>query len=279
MVADIAEFALRGSGVGTRLREALAIFEELEDLPRQGQARGNLGFLAATGGRWDEAVDWFSTSRAVFDRSGDAVGTALGDLNLGEILINQRREADAELALENAARVLRSVGFSDGAAYAELQLARVWCELDRLADAEELLAKVGSEFTDLGQHASALEAAFVRADVARATRRCGGRTRAARAGRAGGRCRSRPVHRARRTRTRRCARRVASARRGRGRAPIAASAPLERSGLPYDEALLLVLQAEIRPRTGQPPDPAARERAEEILSGLGVRHRDRTRMI
>jgi class 3 adenylate cyclase/tetratricopeptide (TPR) repeat protein len=275
MVADIAEFALQGSGVGTRLREALSIFEELDDLPRQGQARGNLGFLAAHGGRWDEAVDWFSTSRAVFDRSGDAVGTALGDLNLGEILINQCREEDAELALENAARVLRSVGFSDGAAYAELQLARVWCELGRIDEAEEQLARVAAEFTDLGQHASALEAALFQAD---ARFRRGDPTSALelleRAETAAGGEADQFVAR------------VALVRA----AALAAldqidesEAELERGittaserGLPHDEALLLVLRAEIRRNAGRPTDLASAQRAEEILTGLGVRHRDRS---
>ena len=266
-----------GAGVGTRLREALAHLRRARGSPPSGSSPGELGFLAATGGRWDEAVDWFSTSRAVFDRSGDTVGTALGDLNLGEILINQRREADAELALENAASVLRSVGFSDGAAYAELQLARVWCELDRLADAEELLAKVGSEFTDLGQHASVLEAALVRGGRARddvAMRRAHSSCSSGPSGRpVSKRTSSSPVSHAYAPRRSPCC--IGSTRQR--TSSVAASAPRSQRGAAARRSVAL----------GAPGrDPAAHrtarpirlrvERAEEILSGLGVRHRDRT---
>ena len=56
MVRELAELELTGPGDGRHLLEALALLVEQRDLPREAQARGNLGFLAAYAGRWDEAV-------------------------------------------------------------------------------------------------------------------------------------------------------------------------------------------------------------------------------
>jgi tetratricopeptide (TPR) repeat protein len=269
MVADVADLALQGSVSGTRLREALAIFEDLGDLPRVGQALGNLGFVAAHGGRWPEAVECFAASRDVFAKSGDAVGTALVDLNLGEAFMKQHRTDEAAASLEASARVLRSVGFVDGAAYAELQLARCWSEFERYDDAEALLRKVASEFSELGQYASALEAAIALADV---------RVRV-------GDPASVPqlLDRAERAAGREALQFAAGVALVRAKALLAqreftaAEEHIERGLadarariLPHEEAMLLLLADEVRKQTGR-ADESLRERAEEILAGLGVR--------
>jgi tetratricopeptide (TPR) repeat protein len=270
MIADLAELAMRGSGSGARLREALDIFTELGDLPREGQARGNLGFVAAHAGRWDEAIEWFSTSRDVFARCGDAVGRALADLNLGEALVKQRRTEEAEPVLEESARILRSVAFADGAAYAEMLLAQVWTEFKRYDEAEKLFTTVVSEFTYLGQFASALEAAIALADLrvrvddpAGALELLESTERAAGPEAAQFRARIALV------------RAAALARVGRieeSQAEIAVGvADAQQRGLPHEEAMLLLEGEDIARQAGRAVDVAAVERAEEILAGLGVR--------
>ena len=172
MLADMADLSESGVGDFSRTREALAIFEAMGNLWREGQARANLGFLTATAGRWDEAERWFTSARAVCQRSGDAVLSALQELNLGETLVNQRRASEALPMLDDAVRVLRAVGFADGAAYGDLQRARAWFDLGRLDDAAEMAFRVAREFDTLGQAASSLEASLVAADAlaARVTR-------------------------------------------------------------------------------------------------------------
>ena len=86
-------------------------------------------------------------------------------MNLGEILIKQFRSDEAEPLLVDAVRVLRSVGFSDGAAYAELQLARAWVDAGRHAEAEDALVRIADEFAAIGQVASRFDTMLTRAEL------------------------------------------------------------------------------------------------------------------
>jgi len=270
MVADLAELALHGSATGSRLREALDIFQKLGDLPSEGQARGNLGFVAAHAGRWDDAVDWFTSSRAAFARSGDVVGSALADLNLGEVFVKQHRPDEAAAVLEGAAQVLRSVAFADGAAYAELLLAQAWCEFGRYDDVEAVCARVAVEFEELGQRASALEAALVHADCAlRRGRAAEALDLVARAEQAAGAEREQFVPRIALVRA---GAHGKLGERGACDEEIARGMRAARQrGAPYEEALLVVLDDELRAATGRVRDADARRSADAVLSSLGVR--------
>jgi class 3 adenylate cyclase/tetratricopeptide (TPR) repeat protein len=275
MVADLADFAVRGIGNVERLREALDIFADLGDVLREGQARGNLGFIAANVSRWDEAIEWLTSAREAFDRCGDAVGSALATLNLGEILINQFRGNEAEALLVDAVRVLRSVGFADGAAYAELQLARAWTDAGRFDDAEELLVRVASEFVALGQTASTFDTALARADLLLR------RGEPAAALELLARAEREARHEAEQFIPRLSLVRAAA---------VAATGDLAIAGdvleiglsaararaMPYEEALLVLLADEITQKDGRSFDRAWRRAAEQTLIGLGVRLRDRS---
>jgi tetratricopeptide (TPR) repeat protein len=274
MIADFADFACHGLTTGERTREALTIFIDLQDLPHEAQARGNLGFLAACGARWNEAIEWCTTARDLFDRCGDAVGAGIATRNLGEMLVDQLRPEDAEPLLTDAARVLRSVGYNDGAAEAELQIARAWTLEGRYDEAEAALDRITEEMAVMGKTASEFETALARANLLL------GRSEPAkalalltRAEKAAGTEADQFVARLA------LARANATAALGDIDAAEAAlalglEAARERA-LPYEEAMLLVLADDIARQFGRPSDPSVRQAAETTLAGLGVRLRDR----
>jgi len=126
--------------------------------------RGNLGFLNAHACRWDEAIDWLTSSRLLDQRAGDSITSAYAAINIGEILVNQRRLDEAEATLQEALRVLRASAVVDGVASIEIELARIAIERGDWASAEALLDHACAEFTRLGKSTFLLEATLVRAD-------------------------------------------------------------------------------------------------------------------
>jgi predicted ATPase/class 3 adenylate cyclase len=164
VVIDLALTALEGPSDGRHLKEALAIFENLEDITMQAVVRGNLGFLNAHACRWDEAIDWLTSSRLLDQRAGDSITSAYAAINIGEILVNQRRLDEAEATLQEALRVLRASAVVDGVASIEIELARIAIERGDWASAEALLDHACAEFTRLGKSTFLLEATLVRAD-------------------------------------------------------------------------------------------------------------------
>jgi class 3 adenylate cyclase/tetratricopeptide (TPR) repeat protein len=160
VAADSAQLSL-GQGSAGRMREALAIYEELGDLSGIGMVRGNLGCEAYLAGRWDEALDWFAGDRESRQRAGNTVGAAVAAGNIGEIFVRRGRLDEAEVLLRDSARVKRASGFADSAAYTELQLARALVGRGASAEALSITERVGAEFAQLGQPAYVLEAAVI----------------------------------------------------------------------------------------------------------------------
>jgi len=164
IVLELAQITLDGPGSGAHLKEALAIFERRGDILMQATVRNNLGFLNAVACRWDEAIGWLESGQELFLRSGDAVGAALSGLNIGEILINQRRYEEAEAALNNALRAMRACEFAEGINILEIHLARIRIERGALAEGDARLERVLDEFVRVGKWIYVLEIAVIRAD-------------------------------------------------------------------------------------------------------------------
>jgi class 3 adenylate cyclase/tetratricopeptide (TPR) repeat protein len=163
---DFADAALGVADVGEATRRALEICVAHGFRPREAVARANLGAMAFYAGRWDEALDWYTTSRRVAVEAGSAYGAAEGDLSLAEILINQGRLDEAEQALVPAIRTVRVSGIKDAVAYGRMQLARVRLGQGRLDEADELAGSAVATFVELGQVSSAFEARIVQAQTA-----------------------------------------------------------------------------------------------------------------
>jgi class 3 adenylate cyclase/tetratricopeptide (TPR) repeat protein len=266
---EVAEIEVHGPGEGRYLREALDLFASLGDVPGEAQARGNLGFLAAHAGAWRESVEWLTTCQRTYERAGDTVGAAMAAANLGEMLVNQRRFDDARVALTDAARAMRASRFVEGAARVEVQLARLHVAQGDLDDADAVLAAAESVFASLGQTASLLLLAAVRAGslVRRGSpeQALEQLTRAEQVAGAQGDGLQPIVALARASAL------LAVARFDEARATLDAGLEAARDrGMPYEEALLLELRIETARRSGQEPDPADAEAVEAIFDDLGV---------
>ena len=158
-VIDWALIVLGRADEAVFMAKALAIYEELEDLPRQAAMLNNLGAAAYFEGRWDVASDYYERAREASRRSGNEALAALAGANHGEILVNQGRLDEAESLLLEAQRVLRATG-SESVQFADLQLGRLAMERGDLERAERLLTCSHQDATAVGMHGSALEVAI-----------------------------------------------------------------------------------------------------------------------
>jgi predicted ATPase len=249
--------------------EALAIFEEINDLAGAAVVTSNLGVAAYFDGNWSAALDYYERGRDAFLRSGNTVQAALAESAMGEIMVNQGRIDEAEPLLQDAERVLRASGFTDGASFAGVQLGRVHAGHGDLDAARDYLESARQSFVELGETASAVDAAVHLAD---ARLRAGDPTGALRlieesvemAGEEAA------VHSPSLLRIR------ADALMELGKLEEAESViagaldDAESQGLPYEIALLLTTKSEIIDLRGLVPDDAEQKRAEQILSSLGV---------
>lgn len=108
---DIAELTAGMSGDGSHARRALEIQHEIGDNPwLEARALNQLGIRAYFAGRWSEAVDFYSESRAACQRAGDGWTAAVESANIAEVLADQGYLADAEPVLEDALETYRAAG-------------------------------------------------------------------------------------------------------------------------------------------------------------------------
>lgn len=139
---------------------ALAIYEELGDLPGMAIVTNNLGGQAYFEGEWKDAVSYYSRAQDAFLRAGNEAEAATCGANIGEVLVSQGRFREAEAVLVPAVRVLRAHRLLDAAIFAEIQLARL--RLMRGDDgALASLVELRAEATRTGQVQSAIEAAIL----------------------------------------------------------------------------------------------------------------------
>jgi tetratricopeptide (TPR) repeat protein len=271
IVLDYADAQAGVAGVGERHREALRISIEHGLRQQESLVRRNLGFLAYYAGQWTEAAEWYVSSREQALEAGSAFKAAETDVNLAELLVNQGRTAEAEEILTGAVRVLRASGAAQYLAEGHLQLARVHLSHGSLDEAVQRARESATRFEELGNHSSVLEAALVQGEAL------------VRAG-----------HPAEALEVIAAAERVAHADAAfslprtclqRGRALLALARADEAAemvstglvaareqGLPYEEALLLRLGADIaRDRGDEDAASADAARATLVLAGLGVR--------
>lgn len=131
-------------------RLALAIYEELEQLPPQATIYNNLGAWAYFEGNWDEALELYAKAREIRERIADPVGASFGAYNIAEILTDQGKLQEAEALLESVLRVRKAAGWRAGVAIATRQLGRVEARAGRHEMALELLAEAQAGFLEVG---------------------------------------------------------------------------------------------------------------------------------
>ena len=271
MAIDHADLYLGVRVEGRHTREALAICVEQGYRPRESIARTNLGNFAFYAGQWDEALEWYRSSRQVALEAGNAFGAAETELNMGDILVSRGQADEAEVLLRDAVRVLRAAGMEFETVYGELQLGRVSLVRGQLDEAERAVDGVVRAFTDMGLRVTAFEARLVLAEIAS---RAGDDPRALRIveeAEAAAKGDEGPLH------ARSCLQR-ATALLGIGdlegcRAAVAAGlATAREQELPYEEALLLRVAGQVAQRSGDDEEAARAATASTLLlTRLGAR--------
>ena len=137
---------------------ALALFEELDNLPGQSGVLNMLGMFAYFRGEWDKALELYQQAQATVHRTGNAVMDAIYVSNIGEIALDQGRLEDAERHFENASRVVRAARYRAGTAYVNINLARLAARQGRYSDALRIFEESIAESRDVGAGEKLLEA-------------------------------------------------------------------------------------------------------------------------
>lgn len=263
-------WALRAVGTPGHYYElALAAYERLHDLGGQANVTGNLGMEAYWEGRWQDASVFYAKARVDLLRSGNSVHAHLTGANLGELLLNQGRLDEAETPLREASHALRASKFTEGALFADMQLARLLATRGEHESARAALTRVIEVSRAERRGTSALEAAIYLAEV---------ETSSGRPAAALHLLDEATLEAFERDEFLECplARTRASALMALGRIDEAETAvaqgiaAAESQDLPYELALLLRTRAAIAEARGG-VDLAAIERAAELLRQLGVR--------
>jgi tetratricopeptide (TPR) repeat protein len=159
-VLDAAYMMLGQSAKAVYAERALAIYEELGDLPGTAVVTNNLGAQAYWEGDWEGAVRFYARARDAFVRAGNEAEAATCGANIGEVLVSQGRLVEAEDLLVASVRVLRAHGLVDAAIFAEIQLARLQL-LRGDEGAMDHLSTLRAEAVRTGQVQSAIEAAIL----------------------------------------------------------------------------------------------------------------------
>ena len=167
LLFDWASLHLGATGPWERAADALALFEELGDLNRVGFTLNAMGAFAYYGGRWNEAAALYRRSLAAYERAGNDGDAARARYNAAEILLDQRRFAEAGPLLEEVERVYRSVGYRAGVALTGRDLGRIAAQRGELEAAGERLREARDAFTELQAAGRVLEVDVWIADVLR----------------------------------------------------------------------------------------------------------------
>ncbi len=271
MAIDHADLYLGMHVEGVHTREALDICVAEGFRPRESIARTNLGNFAFFAGRWDEALDWYESSRRVALEAGNAFGAAETDVSRGDILVSRGQLDEAEAVLRDAIRVLRVSGMDFEATYGDMQIARISLARGELVDAEARITAVVAEFMSHGHRMTALEASLIRADIAIGAGEDGRALAIVDEAEASAKDEAAPL------RARSCLQRaralLALGQLDRCEQSLRSGLQAAREQeLPYEEALLLRVRAEFHQRRGD-LDLAASDadKADALLTRLGAR--------
>lgn len=160
-----AHMMLDRPGAQQLLLDALALYEQADDLGGQGYMNNNLGAIAYIEGRWDDALEYYRRSRDVAERLGNAVDVGVTEGNIGELLVKQNKFDEAEPQLTRAVRVARASGDAFTVIFANLQLGRMLIQRGSYSEAEDLLRHSREEARSLDMKEPAYEAAILLADL------------------------------------------------------------------------------------------------------------------
>lgn len=149
-VLDWALVTLGRIDEATNSARALAIYEELDDLPGQSVVVNGMGAFAYWQGRWDDATALYERSREIRERLGDPVTAADGTYNIAEILVDQGRFDEAETMLTDVLRTWRAADARGRIADATRLLGRIASRTGRPEEGSRLLEDARAVYQELG---------------------------------------------------------------------------------------------------------------------------------
>ena len=145
--------------------KALDVYRARGELEDEAVVSINLGVLSYFSGDWSAALEYYERGYAASVRVGNMVHAATAATNIGEVFVNQGRYEDAENPLREARRIGRASGFSDGIAFADLLLGRMYGIRGSLSQSEASLRDSIRAYESLGRGGSGFEAAIYLADA------------------------------------------------------------------------------------------------------------------
>jgi tetratricopeptide (TPR) repeat protein len=140
-----------GLPAGSGAEQALAIYEELQDVGSQARVRNTLGMLAYHHGEWPEALRHYRAAEDAYARAGTRWDAATAVGNAAEVLANQGKLAEAEAELERAMLIWRGAGASSEVAFGEYQLGWIAAHRGRGAEASERFNAARTHFLSAGE--------------------------------------------------------------------------------------------------------------------------------
>lgn len=149
----------------THSMRALEIYEVLRDPEDEATVLNNLGMFAYFEGRWEDAVELYRQAGACSERAGKPSDVAYTDCNVGEVLSDQGRLAEAGVHLERARRVWKATQEGQGVAFVDMLLGRLAVRDGR---GEEALALLEAALADMRRFKTDADAGLARALLAEA---------------------------------------------------------------------------------------------------------------
>lgn len=138
--------------------EAIELLQEMGFLERSVGIINNMGAYAYWEGDWGEAIERYHQGIEVAERSGNVISAANTRMNLGEVLVGQRRYEEAVPLLEEAERVFRASNVPHALPFVTVYMARAALGLGRSEQAVEQLELLLSEQLEKGQSTEIPEA-------------------------------------------------------------------------------------------------------------------------
>jgi class 3 adenylate cyclase/tetratricopeptide (TPR) repeat protein len=151
---EVLNLIYAGSGRAEPLpygRLALQAYTELGDLRPQGWCLNNLAMQDFGAGRWNESLTKFRQATGLFRRIGDTAAEGNAIYNEAEILVRQRRYAEARDLLTDVLRIARAVEDDELVALAQREMARVVSGSGDIDRGVSLLRDAHSRFVTLGE--------------------------------------------------------------------------------------------------------------------------------
>lgn len=145
-VLDIAAMATGRAGDDVSIQRALDLGTASGDLPTQALMQKQLGVHAYYRGEWSAAAEHYEAARAVYDRAGDDWNALGAAINVGEIMVDQGRLAEAEPLVAEPLRAWRASGTPWDIGFAAALLGRLRSRSGRHAEGIDLLTEAISAY-------------------------------------------------------------------------------------------------------------------------------------